>query len=146
MTFQEKSLYHQIHPLKLFIDWSMAIIVLYPFWRHDMLMGFLIAFIPSIHISLVLTRFTDLNKYKLSAFGKYVRQYMTYTVETIRFAGYALMIAGAWYHLSWLIPVGLLVILLTWLRGIIFPKRIKQSDFISIGCSAFGYLSPTSWK
>jgi hypothetical protein len=35
-------------------------------------------------------RFVNLEKYRLSPFGKYVRQQLTRPVEMIRFAGYAL--------------------------------------------------------
>jgi hypothetical protein len=50
---------------------------------------------------------------------------MTRGIEMARFAGYALMAASAWYHIVWLIPVGLLVILLAWLRGVIYPTHNK---------------------
>ena len=123
MTLQEKSLYHQIHPLKLFVDWSTGIIALYPFWQNNLLTALLIAFIPSILVSFMLICFVNLEKYKQSSFGKYVHQYMTRPVEMIRFAGYALMAVGAWYHAVWLIPAGLLVILLAWLRGVVFPNK-----------------------
>ncbi len=126
MTLQEKTLYHQIHPLKLFTDWSTGILALYPFWQNKLLIALLIAFIPSILASFALIRFADLERQKQSSFGKYVRQYMTRPIETTRFAGYAAMAIGAWYHLLWLIPLGLLVILLAWLRGVIFPLRPEQ--------------------
>lgn len=122
MTLQEKSLYHQIHPLKLCTDWSTGFIALYPFWQHQLLMALLIAFLPSILVSFILMRFANLEKYEQSAFGKYIRQYMTRPVEMARFAGYAVMAMGAWYHAAWLIPLGLLVILLAWLRGVILPN------------------------
>ncbi len=125
MTLQEKSVYHQIHPLKLFTDWSTGIIALYPFWQHQLLMALLIAFIPSILVSFILIRFVDLEKYKQSAFGNYIRQYMTRPVEMARFAGYAVMAIGAWYHAAWLIPLGLLVILLAWFRGAVFPDSSR---------------------
>jgi hypothetical protein len=48
---------------------------------------------------------------------------MTRQVEMIRFAGYAVMVVGAWYHIIWLIPLGLMIILYGWLRGLIFPER-----------------------
>ena len=123
MSMQEKALYHQVHPLKLFTDWSTGILALYPFWQNDLLVALLIAFLPSILISLLLVAFADLEKYRQSSFGKYIHQYMTRPVELLRLAGYAVMAAGAWIHLAWLIPAGLLVILLAWLNGLIFPGR-----------------------
>ena len=123
MTFQEKSLYHQIHQAKLFTDWSTGLLALYPFWHHNLLLGLLIAFVPSIISSLVIVRFVDLEKYKQSRFGKYLRQYMTRAVEAIRFIGYGIMAVGAWVHIVWAIPIGLLIIILAWLRGVIFPRK-----------------------
>ena len=106
MTPQEKSLYHQIHPLKLFTDWSTGLIALYFFWQNNLLAALVIGFIPSVLVSLALVRFVNLEKYKQSSFGKYIQQYMTRRVEIARLAGYAVMAVGAWYHVIWLIPVG----------------------------------------
>jgi hypothetical protein len=125
MTSSEKTLYHQIHPVKLFTDWSTGIIALYFFWQHDLLAALLIAFIPSVIVSILVVRFADLEKRKQSRFGRYVRQYMTHTMESVRLAGYALMAVGAWFHLAWLIPVGLMVIVFGWTRGLIFPGVIE---------------------
>ena len=123
MTLQEKILYHQIHPLKLFTDWSTGIVALYPFWQHDLVAALLLAMIPSMLVSLTLVHFADLERYQQSRLGKYLLQYMTRLVQVIRFVGYALMAIGAWHHVAWLILVGLLVILLAWLRGVILPNR-----------------------
>ena len=127
MTLQEKILYHQIHPLKLFTDWSAGILALYPLWQNNLLPALLIAFIPPAIVSSILIRFANLERYRQSSFGKYVQQYMTRSVEAMRFAGYALMAIGAWYHVVWLIPAGLLVVILAWLRGVIFPKRSQHA-------------------
>lgn len=123
MTLQEKSLYHQIHPVKLFTDWSAGLIALYPFWRHNLVAALLIAFLPSIVVSLLLIRFVSLEKQKRSSFGRYVRQYMTRSIEAVRFAGFVIMVIGAWYHVVWVIAAGLIIIILTWLRGILLPSR-----------------------
>jgi hypothetical protein len=84
-------------------------------------LALLIAFVPSILVSLALVRFANLEKYKESRFGKYIRKYMTRTIEIIRFAGYAIMAIGAWFHVVWLIPLGLVIILSGWFRGVAFP-------------------------
>ena len=39
MTLQEKILYHQIHPFKLFTDISAEFVSLYLFWRHKLIAG-----------------------------------------------------------------------------------------------------------
>ena len=123
MNLQEKSLYHQISPLKLVTDWGTGIIALYPFWQHELWIALLVAVVPSMLVSLVLIRFVNLEKYSQSSFGKYIQKYMTRPVEMLRFAGYILMALGAWYHAILFILVGLLVIVLAWLRGLVFPIR-----------------------
>jgi hypothetical protein len=129
VNLQDKTLYHQIHPLKLFTDWSTGIAALVLFWQHNLLPALLLAFIPSILVSFVLVRFANLERYQGSAFGKYIRSYMTRRMEIMRFAGYALMAVGAWYHLVWLIPLGLLVVVVAWLRGVIFPGSTDRARF-----------------
>ncbi len=48
---------------------------------------------------------------------------MTRATEMLRFAGYALMAIGAWFHIVWLVPIGLFVIVLAWCRGVILPIK-----------------------
>ena len=121
MNLEEKVLFHQIHPLKLFTDWSTGIVALYLLWRHNLAFALIIALVPAPIVSFLLVRFADLEKYKESPFGKYIRKYMTRQAEVVRFAGYALMAVGAWYHVIWLILLGLIIILFGWFRGLIFP-------------------------
>jgi len=123
MTIQERTLYHQIHPLKLFTDWSTGLAALYLLWGHHLVAGLALAFIPSIAVTLVIVRFADLEKYRQSPFGRYVSRYMTRPAEATRLAGYGMMAVGAWYHAAWLVPIGLAVILVAWLHGLVLPAR-----------------------
>jgi hypothetical protein len=123
MNLQDRSLYHQIHPLKLLTDWGTGIFAPYLFWGHNLATALVIALIPSAIVSFVLIRFANLEKYKESSFGKYVHKYIKRQIEATRLAGYAVMAIGAWAHIIWLIPLGLLIILLGWIRGLIFTKK-----------------------
>jgi hypothetical protein len=122
MSLQEKSLYHQIHPLKLLTDWSIGIFALYLLWRHDLAVGLIVAFIPSIAVTFAALRRADLEVFKHSSLGKYISRYMTRRMEMIRLAGYVVMAIGAWYHLVWPMLIGLLAILAAWFRGVVFPR------------------------
>jgi hypothetical protein len=124
-TFQEMSLYHQIHPIKLLTDWSAGLIALYLLWQHDLVAALVIACVPSILVSLIIVRFANLEKYEQSRFGRYIRKYMTRSMEVVRMAGYVVMAVGAWFHLACLIPLGLLFTLLGWLRGVILPSVLS---------------------
>ena len=123
MTPQEKTLYHQIHPLKLFTDISAEIISLYLFWQRRLLAGILMLLLPPIIISTLIMNLADLEKYKQSAFGRYIRTYMTTPVVLVRISGTVITHIGAWYRLPALIPLGLATVLLGWLRGVLLPKR-----------------------
>ncbi len=107
--------------MKLFTDWSTGLAALYFFWQHSLIVALVVAIVPSVIVSLLLVHFAHLEKYKQSSFGRYIRQYMTRASEASRFLGYAVMTAGAWYRLIWLILVRLAVILLAWLRGKLLP-------------------------
>ncbi len=124
MDFREKQLYHQIHPAKLFTDWSTGFIALYFLWQHNLVVALIIMFVPAIAVSLLMVRYLDLEKYKQSPFGRYVRVYMTRFIEIVRLAGYLVMALGAWYHVFWLIPLGVGIALLGWLRGVLLPKEV----------------------
>ncbi len=124
MDFREKQLYHQIHPAKLFTDWSAGFIALYFLWQHNLVVALIIMFVPSFAVSLLMVRYLDLEKYKQSSFGRYVRVYMTRFIEMVRLAGYLVMALGAWYHVFWLIPLGVGIALLGWLRGVLLPEKV----------------------
>ena len=117
MTLKEKSLYHQIHPVKLATDIGCEPLSLYFFWRHDLVLGLVTHFVPPITISLVLILYGDFEAIKRSRAGAYLRRHMTRTIEAIRFAGDIVMVLGAWFHQPSLIIMGLLVIVIAWWSG-----------------------------
>lgn len=123
MDFREKKLYHQIHPAKLFIDWSTGIIAFYFLWLHKIIIALIVMFVPAFIASVVIIQFVNLEKYKRSPFGNYINGYMTNTMEGIRFIGFAVAAFGAWFHTFWLIPCGIIIIIFGWIRGILLPKR-----------------------
>jgi hypothetical protein len=121
MNFREKAVYHQIHPVKLCTDISTAFISRYLLWKRKGALALVVMFVPSVCASFILIRYVDLETYKRSRFGRYIRANMTQSMEMLRFAGMAVMAIGAWYHRRWLISLGLLVVLVGWLRGILVP-------------------------
>ncbi|HEX8878461.1 MAG TPA: hypothetical protein VF749_00440 [Candidatus Acidoferrum sp.] len=64
---------------------------------------------------------------KNSPFGKYVLQYMTPTIEAVRLLTLVPMAWGAWTHHIWLIELGLVLLLLAWSNGLIWPHRKKAA-------------------
>ena len=117
MTLHEKVLYHQIHPMKLFTDWSTGVLSFYLLWQHSLRQAILVMFIPAIVVSGALIWLADLEPRKQSPLGRYVAKYMTPSMQEARFAGNAVMALGAWYRRPAVLVAGLLVILFGWLRG-----------------------------
>jgi hypothetical protein len=123
MTFREKQLYHQIHPLKLATDISAQILSLYLFWVHNLALGLVAMFAPPIVVSLIMVNTMDFTRIKDSARGRYLKRYMTPAMEAVRLAGTIPISLGAWFHIPWLIPVGLAVTVFGWVRGLLFPTK-----------------------
>ena len=119
MEFQEKKLYHQIHPLKLVTDWVTGVISLYLLWSHQIVTALIFMFVPSILVSIVIIKYVKLEKWKNSSFGIYIQRFMTKGMEAVRFVSFVIMILGAWFHLFSLIFCGLIIILAGWFRGMI---------------------------
>ena len=122
MTFRERILYHQIHPLKLFTDIGVTFPSCYFFWRHDLVPAIAMALVPPIIGSAIIIAAVDLERYKRSSFGIYLTTYMSRELELIRLFGFVLVALGSWFHHVWLLPCGLVVVLLAWMRGIIWRK------------------------
>jgi len=120
MTFNEKKLYHQIHPLKLLVDISSGFLTTYLSWQHNWFWFLILFVMPSLAISYLLIQFASLKHQKNSSFGKYVQKHMTTNVEAIRFSGQFVMWIGAWYHLTFAVIFGFLLIVGGWCSGLIY--------------------------
>jgi len=121
MDLREKSLYHQIHPAKLVVDWSTALASSVFFWQHRLVAGLLLGLCPPLIATILIVRVADLERFKASLFGRYVARYMTRSAEAARLLGIIVFWLGAWYHVRWLLVIGMAVILLAWARGKLWP-------------------------
>ena len=121
MLVKEKVLYHQIHPVKLFTDIVSAIIALYLFWQREWLWAIAVLFLPAIIVSFVLIQFTNLENYRNSKVGRYVKKYMTVFWQVARLVGMLVMVVGAWYQYWDFIGMGFGLIVIAWTRGLILP-------------------------
>ncbi len=117
MTFQEKALYHQVHPIKLATDTIAQIVSLFFFWQHNLILGLAIMLIPPMIASLILMNSVDLTRIKDSAVGAYLRRAMPRSMEMVRLFGTLPVVFGAWYHNIVLIVIGLLIVALGWTLG-----------------------------
>jgi hypothetical protein len=122
MTFKQKILYHQIHPLKLLTDFSAGMFTTYLLWLHDVPLFLVFCLLPSAIISLLLIKFANLQRLKHSPFGRYVAKYMNRMIEAIRFTGQGIMWFAAWYRLPSIIGAGFILIILAWCNGLFYKK------------------------
>jgi hypothetical protein len=118
MSFAERALYHQIHPAKIFADVATALIGIDLFWRHELVPGLIIAFVPPLLVSAVLVREADLERYRASPMGAYLRRFMPPWVQAVRLFGVALAFYAAWYHVPAGVIGGLALVAICWANGI----------------------------
>ena len=118
MNRRERVLYHQIHPAKLLTDVGTAAVAAALLWLHHPVLALVVGFVPSIIVSVVLVRWGDLEPYRNSRFGRYVRRFMTPGVELARLAGLIPLWGGAWIRRPAIMAAGAAWILGCWLRGI----------------------------
>jgi len=119
VTLEEKKTYHQIHPLQLSTDFLTGFGAAYLLWEKSLILGVCVAFIPSTIMSLYIIAKVDLEKYKASNFGVYVRKHMaSKTADWLRFGGFAVMLMGGWLRFIWLVALGFAIVLLVWTKGL----------------------------
>ena len=119
MDFNEKVLYHQIHPAKLAADLIGSIVSTYLMWRRKFTWAMLAAFVPAFLASVLVISYADLERRKHSPFGRYMRRYMDRRVlDGWRFFGQVLMWGGAWYRVGKLVPIGAATVLAAWVSGL----------------------------
>jgi hypothetical protein len=118
MSWRDRILYHQIHPLKLATDAVAAVAAAWLLWHRRLWPALVVGFVPPAAASAIVLRVADLDRLKRSAFGRYVAVHMTHTMEAVRLAGLAIFWLGAWLRWAWLLPIGLAIVLAGWSRGL----------------------------
>ena len=118
MTLNERILFHQAHPAKLGTDVAAAIVSFYFLWRHELILGLLLHFIPPPIASLIVMRYANLDGYKDSLLGAYLLRYMTSAAQAARLVGDLIMVFASWFHSVRFIAMGLLIVMAAWSYGL----------------------------
>ena len=118
LTFAERALYHQIHPAKLFADLATALVGIDLFWQHQLVPGLIIALVPPALVSTVLLREADLDRYRSSPMGAYLRRFMPPWVLAVRLFGVAMAFYASWHHVPAGIYGGLALVAVCWANGL----------------------------
>jgi hypothetical protein len=117
MDFDEKVLYHQIHPAKLAADVSGSLVSTYLMWRRRFVAAMFAAFVPAVVASVLVIAYADLERRKHSPFGRYMHRYMNRRVEAWRFVGQVVIWVGAWHRVGKLVPIGWAIVVGAWASG-----------------------------
>ena len=118
LTFRERFLYHQIHPAKLFTDVATALVGIDLFWRHELAPALIIALLPPVLVSAVLMLEGELDRYRSSPMGAYLRRFMPPWVLAVRLFGVGVAFYAAWHHLPAGVIGGLALVAICWANGI----------------------------
>ena len=117
LTFRERVLYHHLHPAKLFADSATAVVAIDLFWHHALAPGLIIGFLPPLLVSAVLLREADLERYRSSPMGAYLRRFMPPWVQAVRLFGIAVAFYAAWYQVPAGVIGGIALVALCWGAG-----------------------------
>ncbi|HEV8580918.1 MAG TPA: hypothetical protein VGX68_17770 [Thermoanaerobaculia bacterium] len=124
MIIRDRERYHQLHPAKLFVDWSTAIVAGGLLWWRQPLTAVAVGFGPSIVVTFVfLSGRLDhaLEVIRSRPLAQAIAPQLSADVNALRFVGLAVSWAGCWCHRAWLLPAGVFVIVggwwLAWRRG-----------------------------
>jgi hypothetical protein len=118
LTFRERVLYHQIHPAKLFADIATALVAIDLFWRHALVPGLIIALLPPVLVTLVLVGEAELERYRSSPMGAYLRRFMPPWAQAMRLFGVGVAFYASWHHFPAGIYGGLGLVALCWANGL----------------------------
>jgi hypothetical protein len=123
MTLKEKIIFHQVHPAKLATDSAAAVVSLYFFWQHRLVLGLLTHFNPPLVASAMVLRYASLQGYKGSRAGAYLLLYMTPAAQVTRSIGDLITVCAAWLHAPFIIAGGFLIIIAAWGYGLLPLRR-----------------------
>ena len=121
MTRAQRLLYHQIHPLKLLTDVASSFASTWLLWEKQWILAAVVGLGPSLVVTALLLWLADLEPLARTPMGAYVARFMTRKVEALRFSGQIVMWAGAAAHVVWLLPLGFMIVVFGWLRGLWIP-------------------------
>ncbi|MBI3627042.1 hypothetical protein HY224_03280 [Candidatus Uhrbacteria bacterium] len=125
ITQEEKILYHQVHPLKLIIEWSGALLALYFFWQGEMWKGIFMAFLPAVFSSWLVIQWADFKSIKNTHLGQNFKHYLAKHLKALRMLGYLLTVLGAIYNSTSTVTFGLAVIITSWFTGYAKAKKAR---------------------
>lgn len=118
-------LYLQIHPVKRATNFLITIPAVYFFWIHEFILG-VVVLLPAAAATALVLAFADLEKVRDSRLGRYVKKYMTRSMQAARGIGALLLFAGAWFQNPEVMLLAIVIVIIAWSRGILSPSPQKR--------------------
>lgn len=123
LNLRDRILLHQVHPLKLAVDWAAGLTAAWLFWNHNLPAALIVGFVPSILISVYLIFRTDLARYRDTALGRYFLSPLTRPGDPVRLFGLIVLWTGAWFNSIPASGAGLGIIIFGWVKGFLVKRR-----------------------
>lgn len=119
MTLAERLLYHQIHPLKVGTVVVAGMLSLALLWQRSLRAGFYVVTVPPATASAVIVTAANLEPYRSSPAGAYLRTYITPLAHLVRYASFGVMMAASWRRNVLSLGVGSGGLAVSWLYGLL---------------------------
>src|SRR5262245_66054402 len=113
----DRTRFHQLHRVKLAVDWGTAAIAGALPWGHDWVAAVTVGVVPSIVTTAVFLsgRFDDaLGKMRDWPRARSIAEALSPGINAVRFGGLAIAWVGCWLQRPWSIPAGTLVGAVGW--------------------------------
>jgi len=123
VRLRERILLHQVHPVKLVVDWGTGFAAAWLFWDKEIVAALLVGLVPSVIVSAYMISRTDLTRYRDTPLGRYFLSSRTRPNDQVRLAGLVIMWGGAWANSIPVAAAGLAVILLAWGKGLLVKEK-----------------------
>ena len=123
VRLRERIILHQVHPVKLVVDWVTGFAATWLFWEKEIVLALLVGLLPSVIVSTYMISKTDLSRFRETPLGRYFLSPRTRPNDQVRLAGLVIMWGGAWANSIPVAAAGLAVILLAWGKGLIVKEK-----------------------
>ena len=119
LTRDQRILVHQVHPAKLAVDISAAVVSNILLWKHRLPAGLAARYLPPVVGSALVLKFADVDRLAGTSAGRYVLEHMPPVMVAVRLAGDTLMAVRAWRRQPEYVVLATLLVILGWSHGVI---------------------------
>lgn len=127
LSFEERVLYQQAHPLKLLVDLVSGAVALPLLWLHHLAPALVVGMGPPTMAAMLVVLLADLDDLAYSPYGRAARFALSSAMQVVRLAGYAALGYGAWSRDPALSAIGAALTLGAWIPSLAHVSRRRAS-------------------